>query len=124
MWCPTCRCEFVESVQECPECREALVDASVKAVRGARYSAHEFSGGVLTVNLSPVIDVSAFLKRLAEDFQRANEAVVGAKFVFEIGAVGVAMSNAVDEVRDAADFVTPHSCEDDGVARFLEEAFL
>lgn len=44
--------------------------------------------------------------------------------MFAIGAVSVAMSNAVDEVREAADHVTEHSCEEDGVARFLQQAFL
>ena len=44
--------------------------------------------------------------------------------MFEIGAVGVAMSNAVGEVHAASTYVTDHSCEDDGVARFLESHFL
>ncbi|MEM6706698.1 MAG: HAD family hydrolase [Acidobacteriota bacterium] len=44
--------------------------------------------------------------------------------MFGIGATNVAMSNAVAEVLDAADHVTAHSCEDDGVARFLRDAFL
>jgi Cof subfamily protein (haloacid dehalogenase superfamily) len=44
--------------------------------------------------------------------------------MFSIGAVGVAMKNAVDEVKAAADFVTEQSCEEDGVAHFLEHQFL
>ena len=44
--------------------------------------------------------------------------------MFQIGAVNVAMSNAVAEVIEAADHVTSHSCEDDGIALFLQEAFL
>lgn len=44
--------------------------------------------------------------------------------MFGIGAVSVAMSNAVPEVLEAANHVTDFSCEEDGVARFLQEAFL
>lgn len=44
--------------------------------------------------------------------------------MFGIGAIAVAMANAVDELKEAADFVTDQSCEEDGVARFLEASFL
>ena len=44
--------------------------------------------------------------------------------MFEIGCVNVAMANAVAEVTELADHVTEHTSENDGVARFLESAFL
>ena len=44
--------------------------------------------------------------------------------MFEVGAVGVAMSNAVDELKQMADYVTEVDSDQDGVARFLEEHFL
>ncbi len=44
--------------------------------------------------------------------------------MFEIGAVGVAMANAEPEIKAAATHVTRETCENDGVAAFLEEAFL
>lgn len=40
--------------------------------------------------------------------------------MFEVAGTAVAMANAVDPVKDAADHVTEHDCDDDGVARFLE----
>ena len=44
--------------------------------------------------------------------------------MFEIGAVGVAMADAVDELKQMADYVTDANSDQDGVARFLAEAFL
>jgi Cof subfamily protein (haloacid dehalogenase superfamily) len=44
--------------------------------------------------------------------------------MFEVGGVNVAMSNAVDEVKAAAQIVLDRSCEEDGVACFLEQHFL
>jgi hypothetical protein len=44
--------------------------------------------------------------------------------MFEIGCTNVAMANAVPEVKDAADLVLERSCEEDGVATFLEQRFL
>jgi Cof subfamily protein (haloacid dehalogenase superfamily) len=44
--------------------------------------------------------------------------------MFEVGGVNVAMSNAVDEVKAAARIVLDRSCEEDGVACFLEQQFL
>lgn len=44
--------------------------------------------------------------------------------MFEAGCVNVAMANAVPELLAKADHVTEHSCEEDGVARFLELHFL
>ena len=44
--------------------------------------------------------------------------------MFDIGATGVAMANAIDEVRDASDHVTERTCEEDGIAHFLQERFL
>jgi hydroxymethylpyrimidine pyrophosphatase-like HAD family hydrolase len=44
--------------------------------------------------------------------------------MFEVGGVSVAMANAVDEVKAAAQIVLDHSCEEDGVACFLEQQFL
>jgi Cof subfamily protein (haloacid dehalogenase superfamily) len=44
--------------------------------------------------------------------------------MFEVGGVNVAMANAVDEVKAAAHIVLDRSCEEDGVACFLEERFL
>ena len=44
--------------------------------------------------------------------------------MFEVGGVNVAMANAVDEVKAAAQIVLERSCEEDGVACFLEQQFL
>lgn len=44
--------------------------------------------------------------------------------MFALGCHNVAMANAVPEVKAAADTVLEHSCEEDGVARFLEKTFL
>jgi Cof subfamily protein (haloacid dehalogenase superfamily) len=44
--------------------------------------------------------------------------------MFEIGGVSVAMANAVDELKAAAGIVLEHTCEEDGVACFLERHFL
>ncbi len=44
--------------------------------------------------------------------------------MFGIGAMGVAMQNATPEVHEVAEWRTEHSCENDGVARFLEQHFL
>jgi Cof subfamily protein (haloacid dehalogenase superfamily) len=44
--------------------------------------------------------------------------------MFEIGGVSVAMANAVDELKAAAGIVLEHTCEEDGVACFLEQHFL
>ncbi len=40
--------------------------------------------------------------------------------MFEVAGTAVAMANAVEPVKAAADIVTEHDCDDDGVARFLE----
>ena len=44
--------------------------------------------------------------------------------MFEVGGVNVALANAVEEVKAAATIVLERSCEEDGVACFLEEHFL
>lgn len=44
--------------------------------------------------------------------------------MFEVGGVNVAMANAVEEVKAAAQIVLERSCEEDGVACFLEQHFL
>jgi hypothetical protein len=44
--------------------------------------------------------------------------------MFEVGGVNVAMANAVDEVKAAAQIVLDRTCEEDGVACFLEQHFL
>ena len=44
--------------------------------------------------------------------------------MFEVGGVNVAMANAVDEVKAAAHIVLERSCEEHGVACFLEQQFL
>ena len=44
--------------------------------------------------------------------------------MFDHGFVGVAMANGVPEVKESADHVTEHGCDEDGAARFLERLFL
>ena len=44
--------------------------------------------------------------------------------MFEVGGVNVAMANAVEEVKAAANIVLERTCEEDGVACFLEQNFL
>ena len=44
--------------------------------------------------------------------------------MFAVGGVNVAMANAVDEVKAAAEIVLDRTCEEDGVACFLEQQFL
>jgi hypothetical protein len=44
--------------------------------------------------------------------------------MFELGGVNVAMANAVEEVKAAAAIVLERTCEEDGVACFLEQQFL
>jgi 5-amino-6-(5-phospho-D-ribitylamino)uracil phosphatase len=44
--------------------------------------------------------------------------------MFAVGGVNVAMANAVDEVKAAAGIVLDRTCEEDGVACFLEQQFL
>ena len=44
--------------------------------------------------------------------------------MFRVGATGVAMANAVPEVLAEADYVTERTCDEDGVAHFLEQHFL
>ena len=44
--------------------------------------------------------------------------------MFEVGGVSVAMSNAVDEIKAAAQIVLERSSDEDGVACFLEQEFL
>jgi hydroxymethylpyrimidine pyrophosphatase-like HAD family hydrolase len=44
--------------------------------------------------------------------------------MFEVGGVSVAMANAVDEVKAAAQIVLDRTCDEDGVACFLEQRFL
>jgi Cof subfamily protein (haloacid dehalogenase superfamily) len=44
--------------------------------------------------------------------------------MFEVGCVNVAMANAVDEVKAAARIVLERTCDEDGVACFLEQQFL
>ena len=44
--------------------------------------------------------------------------------MFEVGGLNVAMANAVEEVKAAANIVLERTCEEDGVACFLEQSFL
>ena len=44
--------------------------------------------------------------------------------MFQIGATGVAMANAVPEVMAQADYVTERTCNEDGATHFLEQNFL
>jgi len=44
--------------------------------------------------------------------------------MFAVGGVSVAMANAVDELKAVAGVVLEHTCEEDGVACFLETQFL
>lgn len=43
--------------------------------------------------------------------------------MLEIAGTAVAVANAIDEVKDVADFVT-ESCDEDGVAKYMENHFL
>jgi hypothetical protein len=44
--------------------------------------------------------------------------------MFAVGGVNVAMANAIEEVKAAAHIVLERTCEEDGVACFLEQEFL
>ncbi|MDX1382831.1 MAG: HAD family hydrolase [Thermoanaerobaculia bacterium] len=82
------------------------------------------------VSIQPAVDKgTGVLETAAELGVEAEEVMVFGDWLndlpmFRIGVVGVAMANAVPEVQEAADHVTEATCDEDGVARFLEDLFL
>ena len=92
-----------------------------------KLSPEKYSDGWFLTILHPEGDKAHALNKVMEYLERdADDVTVFGDSVNDIGmfklaGTSVAVSNALDEVKAVADVVLPHSNDEDGVARYLED---
>lgn len=93
----------------------------------AKLSPEKYGGGYFLTLLHPKGDKAHALKKVMEYLERDPEDVtvfgdsVNDIGMFKLAGTAVAVSNALDEVKNIADVVLPHTNDEDGVAKYLEE---
>ncbi len=91
-----------------------------------KLSPEKYSNGWFLTILHPEGDKAHALQKVADYIGRdtADITVFGDSVndigMFKLAGTSVAVSNALDEVKAVADVVLPHSNDEDGVARYLE----
>lgn len=95
-----------------------------------KLSPEKYSDGWFLTLLHPegdkanaLLKVMEYLKRDMRDVTVFGDSVndIG---MFKVANKAVAVSNALDEVKEVADVVLPHSNDEDGVAKYLEQNYL
>lgn len=88
------------------------------------------SSNVLFEFMDPKINKGYGVDRLCEHFglEHENVAVFGDESndieMLEKAGLGIAMANATEKARAAADVINPYSNDEDGIARYIEEFIL
>ncbi len=91
-----------------------------------KLSPEKYSDGWFLTILHPEGDKAHALQKVADYINRDTHdiTVFGDSIndigMFKLAGTSVAVSNALDEVKAVADIVLPHSNDEDGVARYLE----
>ena len=91
-----------------------------------KLSPEKYSDGWFLTILHPEGDKAHALEKVMDYLDRdpADITVFGDSIndigMFKLAGTSVAVSNALDEVKEVADIVLPHSNDEDGVARYLE----
>ena len=104
---------------------EELVKIFGKEIE-AKLSPEKYGGGHFLTLLHPHGDKAHALTKVMEYLERDSSDVtvfgdsVNDIGMFKLAGTAVAVSNALDEVKDVADVVLPHSNDEDGVAKYLE----
>ena len=92
-----------------------------------KLSPEKYSDGYFLTILHPEGDKAHALRKVADYIGRdtADITVFGDSLndigMFKLAGTSVAVSNALDEVKEVADVVLPHSNDEDGVARYLSK---
>ncbi|RRS29918.1 MAG: haloacid dehalogenase [Epsilonproteobacteria bacterium (ex Lamellibrachia satsuma)] len=92
-----------------------------------KLSPEKYSNGWFLTILHPEGDKAHALQKVADYMNRdTHEMTVFGDSINDIGmfklaGTSVAVSNALDEVKEVADIILPHSNDEDGVARYLNE---
>jgi len=92
----------------------------------AKLSPEKYGGGYFLTLLHPEGDKAHALAKVMEYLERdsSDMTVFGDSVndigMFKLAGTSVAVSNALDEVKEVANIVLPHSNDEDGVARYLE----
>jgi Cof subfamily protein (haloacid dehalogenase superfamily) len=92
----------------------------------AKLSPEKYGGGYFLTLLHPEGDKAHALGKVMEYLERdAKDVTVFGDSVNDIGmfrlaGTSVAVSNALDEVKEVADIILPHSNDEDAVARYLK----
>jgi len=92
-----------------------------------KLSPEKYSDGWFLTILHPEGDKAHALKKVMDYLDRdpADVTVFGDSVndigMFKLAGTSVAVSNALDEVKELADIVLPHSNDEDGVAKYLSE---
>jgi len=93
----------------------------------AKLSPEKYGGGYFLTLLHPHGDKAHALQKVLEYLERKPEdaTVFGDSVndigMFKLSGTSVAVSNALDEVKEVANIVLPHSNDEDGVAKYLEK---
>lgn len=91
-----------------------------------KLSPEKYSDGYFLTILHPEGDKAHALQKVADYMGRdtSDMTVFGDSVndigMFKLAGTSVAVSNALDEVKEVADIILPHSNDEDGVAKYLE----
>jgi hydroxymethylpyrimidine pyrophosphatase-like HAD family hydrolase len=92
-----------------------------------KLSPEKYSDGWFLTILHPEGDKAHALQKVVDYMKRDTSDVtvfgdsVNDIGMFKLAGTSVAVSNALDEVKEVADIVLPHSNDEDGVAKYLEK---
>ena len=92
-----------------------------------KLSPEKYSDGWFLTILHPEGDKAHALSKVMEYLERDTKDVtvfgdsVNDIGMFKLAGTSVAVSNALDEVKEIADVILPHSNDEDGVARYIKE---
>ncbi len=92
-----------------------------------KLSPEKYSDGWFLTILHPEGDKAHALQKVVDHMKRGTSDVtvfgdsVNDIGMFKLAGTSVAVANALDEVKEVADIVLPHSNDEDGVAKYLEK---
>jgi hydroxymethylpyrimidine pyrophosphatase-like HAD family hydrolase len=92
-----------------------------------KLSPEKYSDGWFLTILHPEGDKAHALQKVVDHMGRDTSDVtvfgdsVNDIGMFKLAGTSVAVANALDEVKEVADVILPHSNDEDGVAKYLEK---
>ncbi|TET90213.1 MAG: haloacid dehalogenase [Sulfurovum sp.] len=105
----------------------AKLKSTFKDALEYKLSPEKYSDGYFLTILHPEGDKAHALKKVADYMNRDTHdmTVFGDSIndigMFKLAGTSVAVSNALDEVKEVADIILPHSNDEDGVAKYLNK---